>query len=146
VPTDPAALLRERGIQITPQRLAVLRSVAEHPHATADAVAEQVRAAIGSISLQSVYDALSLLVSEGLIRRIAPAGSPARFECRVGDNHHHLVCRQCGRLVDVDCAVGAAPCLTAADDKGFEVDEAEVIYWGRCPDCAARRDAPPAST
>jgi Fur family transcriptional regulator, stress-responsive regulator len=146
VPSDPAALLRERGIQITPQRLAVLRAVAVAPHATADIVAEQVCAAIGSISLQAVYDALALLVSEGLIRRIEPAGSPARFECRVGDNHHHLVCRQCGRMVDVDCAVGATPCLTAADHLGFEIDEAEVTYWGRCPDCARTRQAPPATS
>jgi Fe2+ or Zn2+ uptake regulation protein len=134
-------MLRERGIQITAQRLAVLRSVTAHPHATADAVAEGVRAAIGSISLQSVYDALAVLVAGGLIRRIEPAGSPARFECRVGDNHHHLVCRSCGRMVDVDCAVGSAPCLTAADSNGYEIDEAEVIYWGRCPDCIANAHA-----
>jgi Fur family ferric uptake transcriptional regulator len=142
VPIDPATLLRERGIQITAQRLAVLRSVASQPHATADAVADGVRAAIGSISLQSVYDALAVLVAEGLIRRIEPAGSPARFECRVGDNHHHLICRSCGRMVDVDCAVGSAPCLTAADGRGYEIDEAEVIYWGRCPDCVANAKAP----
>jgi Fur family transcriptional regulator, stress-responsive regulator len=102
---------------------------------TADAVAEVVRTGIGAISLQSVYDALALLVSEGLIRRIQPSGSPARFEDRVGDNHHHLICRTCGRVVDVDCAVGAAPCLTPTDDRGYEIDEAEVAYWGRCPDC-----------
>jgi Fur family ferric uptake transcriptional regulator len=137
VSVDFADLLRQRGIQITAQRLAVLRSVAGQPHATADVVASAVRAAIGSISLQSVYDALSVLEAEGLIRRIQPAGSPARFECRVGDNHHHLICRRCGRMVDVDCAVGVAPCLTAANDKGYEIDEAEVIYWGRCPDCRA---------
>ena len=103
---DPAALLRERGIQVTAQRLAVLRAVAGQPHITADAVAEVVRTEIGAISLQSVYDALSLLVAEGLIRRIQPSGSAARFEDRVGDNHHHLICRTCGRVVDVDCAVG----------------------------------------
>lgn len=142
MPFDPADLLRQRGIQITPQRLAVLRAVAAQPHATTDAVAETVRAAIGTISRQSVYDALALLVAEGLIRRIEPAGSPARFECRVGDNHHHLICRDCGRTVDVDCAIGAAPCLTAADAKGYEIDEAEVIYWGRCPDCVAKASAP----
>ena len=135
--TDPADLLRQRGIQVTAQRLAVLRAVAGQPHITADAVAEVVRAEIGAISLQSVYDALGLLVAEGLIRRIQPAGSPARFEDRVGDNHHHLICRICGRVVDVDCAVGAAPCLTAVDDQGYEIDEAEVAYWGRCPDCVA---------
>jgi Fur family transcriptional regulator, stress-responsive regulator len=105
-------------------------------------VAEVVRAEIGAISLQSVYDALSLLVAEGLIRRIQPAGSPARFEDRVGDNHHHLICRICGRVVDVDCAAGAAPCLTAADGMGYEIDEAEVAYWGRCPDCLAQDRAP----
>ena len=133
--TGSAALLRERGIQVTAQRLAVLRAVAGRPHITADVVAEAVRTQIGAISLQSVYDALALLVSEGLIRRIQPSGSPARFEDRVGDNHHHLICRTCGRVVDVDCAVGAAPCLTPIDDRGYEIDEAEVAYWGRCPDC-----------
>ena len=136
--TDPAALLRERGIQVTAQRLAVLRAVAGQPHSTADAVADVVRSEIGAISLQAVYDALALLVSEGLIRRIQPSGSPARFEDRVGDNHHHLICRTCGRVVDVDCATGAAPCLKAIDDRGYEIDEAEVAYWGRCPDCLKR--------
>ena len=101
-----------------------------------------VRAEIGAISLQSVYDALGVLVAEGLIRRIQPAGSPARFEDRVGDNHHPLICRVCGRLVDVDCAAGSAPCLTAAADQGYEIDEAEVAYWGRCPDCLAQDRAP----
>ena len=135
--TDPAERLRQRGIQVTAQRLAVVRAVAGQPHITADAVAEVVRAEIGAISLQSVYDALGMLVAKGLVRRIQPAGSPARFEDRVGDNHHHLICRICGRLVDVDCAAGAAPCLTAADDQGYEIDEAEVAYWGRCPECLA---------
>jgi Fur family ferric uptake transcriptional regulator len=139
---DASDLLRERGIQVTAQRLAVLRTVTGQPHITADTVAEIVRAEIGAISLQSVYDALGLLVAEGLVRRIQPAGSPARFEGRVGDNHHHLICRICGRLVDVDCAVGAAPCLTAADDSGYEVDEAEIAYWGRCPDCQAQSPTP----
>ena len=134
---DPAVLLRQRGLQVTAQRLAVFRAVAGRPHITADGVAEVVRAEIGAISHQSVYDALSVLVAEGLIRRIQPAGSPARFEDRVNDNHHHLICRTCGRTVDVDCAVGFAPCLTAAHDRGDEIDEAEVIYWGRCPDCVA---------
>ena len=142
VATDPADLLRQRGIQVTAQRLAVLRAVAGEPHITADGVAEAVRAEIGVISLQSVYDALGVLVAEGLIRRIQPAGSPARFEDRVGDNHHHLICRICGRLVDVDCAVGSAPCLTAVDDMGYKIDEAEVAYWGRCPDCLAQDRAP----
>jgi Fur family transcriptional regulator, stress-responsive regulator len=135
VVTDPADLLRQHGIQVTAQRLAVLRAVSAQPHITADGVAEIVRREIGAISLQAVYDALALLVAERLIRRIQPAGSPARFEDRVGDNHHHLICRACGRMVDIDCAVGAAPCLTAADDTGYEIDEAEVVYWGRCPDC-----------
>jgi Fe2+ or Zn2+ uptake regulation protein len=137
VAPDPAELLRQRGIQVTAQRLAVLRAVSAQPHISADAVAEAVRSEIGAISLQSVYDALGLLVSEGLVRRIQPAGSPARYEDRVGDNHHHLICRICGRVVDIDCAVGSAPCLTARDDRGFEIDEAEVAYWGRCPECVA---------
>ena len=139
---DPADLLRQRGIQVTAQRLAVLRAVSGQPHITADGVAEVVRSEIGAISLQSVYDALGLLVAEGFIRRIQPSGSPARFEDRVGDNHHHLICRMCGRMVDVDCAVGSAPCLTAIDDMGYEIDEAEVAYWGRCPDCLAQSPAP----
>ena len=137
MPANPADRLRQRGIQVTAQRLAVLKAVGAQPHATADTVAEIARAEIGAISLQAVYDALALLVAEGLVRRIQPSGSPARFETRVGDNHHHLICRGCGRVVDVDCAVGAAPCLTAADDQGYEIDEAEVAYWGRCPDCIA---------
>lgn len=141
--TDPADLLRQHGIQVTAQRLAVLRAVASQPHITADGVAEVVRAEIGAISLQSVYDALSLLAAEGLIRRIQPAGSPARFEDRVGDNHHHLICRVCGRVVDVACAAGSAPCLTAADHMGYEIDEAEVAYWGRCPECLAQRAEAP---
>jgi Fur family ferric uptake transcriptional regulator len=142
VPPDPADLFRQRGIQVTAQRLAVLRAVAGEPHITADRVAEIARAEIGAISLQSVYDALGVLVGEGLIRRIQPAGSPARFEDRVGDNHHHLICRICGRVVDVDCAVGSAPCLTAVDDSGYEIDEAEVAYWGRCPECQDQSGAP----
>ncbi len=151
MPTDAADLLRQRGIQVTAQRLAVLRAVAGEPHITADAVADAVRTEIGAISLQSVYDALSLLATEGLIRRIQPAGSPARFEDRVGDNHHHLICRVCGRVVDIDCAVGSAPCLTAMDDRGYEIDEAEVAYWGRCPACLAKarttaRSKPPTPT
>jgi Fur family ferric uptake transcriptional regulator len=145
VATDPAELLRQRGIQITAQRLAVFRAVTSQPHVTADAIAEAVRKEIGAISLQSVYDCLAVLVAETLVRRIQPAGSPARYETRVGDNHHHLICRDCGRTVDVDCAVGFAPCLTADDDQGYEVDEAEVVYWGRCPDCVARSRAPSTS-
>jgi Fur family ferric uptake transcriptional regulator len=138
---DQAALLREHGIQVTAQRLAVLRAVSLRPHITADLVAEAVRSEIGAISLQAVYDALNVLVAAHLIRRIQPAGSPARFEDRVGDNHHHLICRSCGRLVDVDCARGSAPCLSAKDDSGYDIDEAEVVYWGRCPDC--RKEMPP---
>lgn len=134
-----ADILRTRGIQVTAQRLAVLKVVAVQPHITADGVAAAVRTQIGAISLQSVYDTLALLVAEGLLRRIQPSGSPARFEDRVRDNHHHLICRICGRVVDVDCAVGTAPCLTAADDMGYEIDEAEVAYWGRCPDCISKK-------
>jgi len=142
VPADPAELLRQHGIQVTAQRLAVLRAVSGQPHITADGVAEVARAEIGAISLQSAYDALGVLVAAGLLRRIQPAGSPARFEDRVGDNHHHLICRDCGRVVDVDCATGAAPCLTASDDRGYEIDEAEVAYWGRCPECVAKHRSP----
>jgi Fe2+ or Zn2+ uptake regulation protein len=138
MPADPRELLRQRGMRVTAQRLAVLRAASDLPHATADAVAEQVRRELGSISIQAVYDALTVLAEQGLLRRLQPAGSPARYEARVGDNHHHLVCRSCGRMVDVDCAAGAAPCLTAAEDSGYEIDEAEVIYWGRCPDCTSR--------
>lgn len=135
---DAADLLRRHRVHVTAQRLAVLEAVSEHPHATADEIAQAVRAEIGVISRQAVYDALGLLAEKGLIRRIQPAGSPARYEDRIGDNHHHLVCRACGRMADVDCAVGAAPCLTPADASGFRIEEAEVIYWGSCPDCLAR--------
>jgi Fur family ferric uptake transcriptional regulator len=131
----PADLLRQRGVQVTAQRLAVLRAVTGRPHGTADDVTDRVRSEIGAISRQAVYDALGVLADKGLLRRIQPAGSPARYERRVGDNHHHLVCRACGQTVDVDCAVGTAPCLEAADDAGYEIDEAEVIYWGHCPTC-----------
>jgi Fur family ferric uptake transcriptional regulator len=124
-------------VQVTAQRLAVLRAVSERPHTTAAEIAAVVRSEIGAVSLQAVYDALASLAEKGIIRRIQPAGSPARYEDRVGDNHHHLICRTCGRMIDVDCAVGKTPCLTAAEDSGYEVDEAEVIYWGRCPDCVS---------
>lgn len=133
--TSARELLREHGLQVTAQRLAVLAAVAESPHGTADEIAHTVREQIGAISRQTVYGALSVLADKGLIRRIQPAGSPARFENRVGDNHHHLICRGCGDMVDVDCVVGTAPCLDAADNAGYEIDEAEVIYWGRCPKC-----------
>jgi Fur family transcriptional regulator, stress-responsive regulator len=128
-------LLRQHGLQVTAQRLAVLRAVTDRPHSTADDIDKAVRAEIGAISRQAVYDALSILTDKGLLRRIQPAGSSARYENRVGDNHHHLICRTCSRMVDVDCAVGDTPCLTAAEDSGYEIDEAEVIYWGRCPEC-----------
>lgn len=112
-----------------------MRAVSGHSHCTADAVAEQVRGDIGTISRQAVYDALGVLTDKGIIRRIQPAGSAALYEDRVGDNHHHVICRQCGAAEDVDCAVGEAPCLHAANDQGYVIDEAEVIYWGTCPSC-----------
>src|SRR5579872_7056764 len=124
---DPADLIREHGVQVTAQRLAVLRAVSARPHCTADDVAGAVRSEIGTISRQAVYDALAILAEKGLIRRIQPARSPALYEDRVGDNHHHVICRLCGRTVDVDCAIGHTPCLTAADDSGYQIDEAEVI-------------------
>lgn len=130
-------LLRGHGLPVTAQRLAVLRAVSGRPHATADEIASDVRGEIGAISRQAVYNTVSLLAEKGLIRRIQPAGSPARYEDRTGDNHHHLVCRSCGKTVDVDCAVGHTPCLTAVSDFGFHIDEAEVVYWGSCPDCRA---------
>lgn len=135
--TNPEQLLRECGLQVTAQRLAVLRAVADHPHVSADEIIEIARGEIGAISRQTVYDTLGVLSDRGLLRRIQPIGSPARYEDRVADNHHHIVCRQCATVVDVDCAVGKVPCLTAVDDRGFEIDEAEVTYWGTCPRCAA---------
>lgn len=135
MPESDAALLRQHGVQVTAQRLALMRVLADHPHATADQLGDEVRAQLGAISRQAVYDSLGVLVDKHLIRRIQPAGSAARYENRVGDNHHHLICRSCRTVFDVDCAVGEVPCLTADDDHGFEVDEAEVIYWGRCPTC-----------
>jgi Fur family transcriptional regulator, stress-responsive regulator len=140
---DKDALLRRHGLQVTAQRLAVLRAVSVRPHSAADDIYTIVRAEIGAISRQAVYDALAVLTDKGLLRRIQPAGSPARYEDRVGDNHHHLICRTCSRMIDVDCAIGDTPCLTAADDSGYEVDEAEVVYWGRCPECAAATAAQP---
>jgi Fe2+ or Zn2+ uptake regulation protein len=137
-------LLRRHGMQVTAQRLAVLRAASDRPHSAADDIYTAVTAQIGAISRQAVYDALAALTDKGLLRRIQPAGSPARYEDRVGDNHHHLICRTCNRMVDVDCAVGDTPCLTAADDSGYEVDEAEVTYWGRCPECAAATSEQPA--
>ncbi|MDF1659598.1 MAG: Fur family transcriptional regulator [Verrucomicrobiales bacterium] len=135
--SDPTVLLRNHGVPVTAQRIAVLNAVTKLPHSTADTIAEEVRASIGAISKQAVYDALATLTSKGIIRRIQPAGSPALFETRVGDNHHHIICRTCGTTADVDCAVGERPCLSAADNSGFKIDEAEVIFWGTCPDCLA---------
>ncbi len=129
------SVLRSNGVRATAQRLAIMRAVSTRPHATADQLAEEVRTVIGAVSRQAVYDTLSVLVDKNLLRRIQPAGSAARYEDRVGDNHHHLICRGCATMFDIDCAVGSRPCLVAAEDHGFEIDEAEVIYWGRCPDC-----------
>lgn len=128
-------LLRDQGVQVTAQRLAIMRAVTSHPHSTADDLVESVRGVIGSISRQAVYDTLGVLADKNLVRKIQPAGSAARYEDRVGDNHHHLICRDCAAMFDVDCAVGEVPCLTALNDHGFEIDEAEVIYWGQCPQC-----------
>ena len=136
-------LLRQHGLQVTAQRIAMLHAVSTHPHSTADDLGAEVRSGIGSISRQSVYDTLGVLVDKELIRRIQPAGSSARYESRVGDNHHHLICRSCNTVVDIDCAVGEVPCLTADDDHGFVIDEAEVIYWGYCPSCHADHDGRP---
>jgi Fur family ferric uptake transcriptional regulator len=129
-------------MNVTAQRLAVLRAVSDRPHSAADDIYNVVRAELGAVSRQAMYDALAVLTDKGLLRRIQPAGSPARYEDRVGDNHHHLICRSCNRMVDVDCAVGETPCLTAAEDAGYDVDEAEVIYWGRCPECVGATPAP----
>ena len=130
--------LRGAGLRVTAARAALLVTVREGDHLGVEAIAAGVRDRVGHISLQAVYDALDALAAVGLIRRIEPAGSPARFEGRIGDNHHHVVCRSCGTVTDVDCAVGEAPCLTASDDHGYAIDEAEVVYWGLCPDCTAR--------
>jgi len=132
---DPESTLRQHHLPVTAQRLAVLWAVSHHPHATADEITVGARALLGTISRQSVYNVLNVLTDKGIIRRIQPADSPARYEDRVGDNHHHLVCRACGQTEDVCCAVGGAPCLEAHDDHGFKIDEAEVIYWGLCPSC-----------
>src|SRR6266545_4803329 len=135
-------LLRSRGLRVTRPRLAVLEVLTTSPgHLNVDEIAEKVRQRLDSVSTQAVYDVLSALSRAGLARRIEPAGSPARFEGRVGDNHHHVVCRGCGMIADVDCAVGHAPCLDPSNAEGFEVDEAEVTFWGLCPGCQARRAA-----
>lgn len=137
MPVDPSELLRAAGLRVTAPRVAVLRALVAHPHATADAVATEVRTSAGAVSTQAVYDVLRVCADAGLVRRIEPAGSSARYELRVGDNHHHLVCRACGSVADVDCAVGEVPCLEPNEDHGYVVDEAEVIYWGLCPGCVA---------
>jgi len=136
---DGADLLRQHGVQVTAQRLAVWRAVTDQPHSTADDIDKIARAEIGAISRQAVYDALGTLTQSGVLRRIQPAGSAARYEGRIDDNHHHLICRSCNSMVDIDCVVGYAPCLTAADDAGYEIDEAEVVFWGHCPDCVVLR-------
>ncbi|MHA7306700.1 Fur family transcriptional regulator [Arthrobacter sp. TMN-49] len=132
-------MLRAVPLRVTRPRVAVLAAVSSHPHADADTIIGAVRAVLGTVSKQAVYDVLAALVEADLVRRIAPSGSPARFETRVGDNHHHVVCRFCANIADVDCAVGEAPCLHASNSHGFIIDEAEVIYWGICPDCATQR-------
>ena len=128
--------LRGAGLRVTAVRVALLEAVRHGDHLGVEALAVGVRERVGHVSLQAVYEALNALAATGLVRRIQPAGSPARFEGRIGDNHHHVICRACGAVADVDCAVGEAPCLTASDDHGFEIDEAEVIYWGLCPGCS----------
>jgi Fe2+ or Zn2+ uptake regulation protein len=128
-------MLRGVALRVTRPRVAVLSALHDHPHADTDSIIGVVRAELGEVSHQTVYDVLRALTATSLVRRIEPAGSVARYEARVGDNHHHVVCRSCGAIADVDCAVGHAPCLTAADDSGYEIDEAEVVYWGRCPEC-----------
>ncbi len=142
---DYAERLRDAELRVTRPRVAVLDAVNSHPHADTDTIFTAVRDALPEVSRQAVYDVLAALTAAGLVRRIQPSGSVARYEARVGDNHHHVVCRMCGSIGDVDCAVGDAPCLTASDDsgipEGFEFDEAEVIYWGTCPDCTTREPA-----
>jgi len=128
--------LREAELRVTRPRVAVLAAVHGHPHADTDSILRVVRKDLGGVSHQAVYDVLRVLTDAGLVRRIQPAGSVARYEARVGDNHHHVVCRSCGTIADVDCAVGGTPCLTASEDHGFTVDEAEVVYWGTCPSCS----------
>lgn len=132
--------LREAGLRVTKPRTAVLDVLVEHPHSTADLVGQQVRAKLGKVSKQAVYDVLAACVAAGLVRQIEPAGLPALFETRTGDNHHHLVCRTCGHTTDLDCATGARPCLTPSDDAGYAVDEADVVFWGLCPSCQLKQE------
>jgi Fur family ferric uptake transcriptional regulator len=138
---SPAEELRGAGLRVTAARIALLETVRRGDHLGVEAIASGVRDRVGHVSLQAVYDALHALTEAGLIRRIEPAGHPARFEGRISDNHHHVVCRSCGVVADVDCAVGDAPCLTASDDHGYSIDEAEVIYWGLCPACSTTRSS-----
>ena len=138
--SDYAELLRVADLRVTRPRVAVLEAVHTHPHADTETIFGAVRAGLPEVSRQAVYDVLHALTAAGLVRRIQPSGSVARYESRVGDNHHHVVCRSCGVISDVDCALGEAPCLTPSDDNGFALDEAEVIYWGMCPDCSASQD------
>lgn len=137
--TDLQQLLRGAALRVTRPRMAVLEAVHAHPHSDTGVIIDAVRHDLPDVSHQAVYDVLRALTDAGLVRRIQPAGSLARYEARVGDNHHHVVCRGCGRIADVDCATGEAPCLVADSDQGFVIDEAEVTYWGRCPECAAAR-------
>jgi Fur family transcriptional regulator, stress-responsive regulator len=139
--SDIERLLRGAALRVTRPRLAVLSALHRHPHSDTDSIIGAVRKDLGEVSHQAVYDVLRALTAAGLVRRIQPMGSVARYEVRVGDNHHHVVCRSCGAIADVDCAVGYTPCLTAADDAGYQIDEAEVIYWGRCPECFAASSA-----
>jgi Fe2+ or Zn2+ uptake regulation protein len=138
--TEFGGALRAASLRVTRPRLAVLAAVHEHPHADTDSLIRVVRADLGEVSHQAVYDVLRALARAGLVRRIEPPGSVARYEARVGDNHHHVVCRSCGAIADVDCAVGDTPCLTASDAHGFAIDEAEVTYWGTCPECTSTRE------
>jgi len=136
--TDYARMLRQASLRVTRPRLSVLAAVHVHPHADTETLLSAARSDLGAVSHQAVYDVLRVLTEHGLVRRIQPPGSLARYEARVGDNHHHVVCRRCGTIADVDCAVGEAPCLVASDDAGFTIDEAEVVYWGLCASCAAQ--------
>ncbi|MFE0019888.1 Fur family transcriptional regulator [Amycolatopsis sp. NPDC059021] len=135
--SDFESQLRAASLRVTQPRLAVLAALRDHPHVDTETVIALVRAELPTVSHQAVYDVLRALTGAGLVRRIQPAGANARYESRVGDNHHHVVCRSCGAIADVDCAVGHTPCLTASDDHGYVIDEAEVVFWGICPDCAA---------
>jgi Fur family transcriptional regulator, stress-responsive regulator len=142
VPTpDPTVALRDAGLRVTGPRVAVLTALQAHPHADTETLADAARGVLGAVSTQAVYDVLRALAESGLVRRIEPAGSPARFELRVGDNHHHVVCRRCGAIADVDCAIGERPCLEPSEHHGFVIDEAEVVYWGLCPACSATDSA-----